>query len=174
MADSPSWNGLAPIILVVVLMGLAVYLAQGPPDDSIEAGQALPALTVEGWLNTDGDSPSLSEDKILVVDCWASWCVPCRHEMPHLAKLAAEYKPLGVEVIGLTMETERDLPRIEKFMSSVPGFTWPVGYGAVSVLDELDVQAFPTLIVFDRSRRVAWSGIGTRRLAQALDELLAR
>jgi thiol-disulfide isomerase/thioredoxin len=44
-------------------------------------------------------------DKVVVLDIWATWCGPCRMEIPHLVELQNEYKDKGVEVIGLTTES---------------------------------------------------------------------
>ena len=54
----------------------------------------------------DGASFRLSDfkDKVVVLDLWATWCGPCRLEVPHLVELQNEYKAKGVEVIGLTTE----------------------------------------------------------------------
>jgi thiol-disulfide isomerase/thioredoxin len=54
----------------------------------------------------DGANFRLSDfkDKIVVVDLWATWCGPCRLEVPHLVELQNEYGARGVEVIGLTTE----------------------------------------------------------------------
>jgi thiol-disulfide isomerase/thioredoxin len=54
----------------------------------------------------DGPKFRLSDfkDKVIVVDLWATWCGPCRLEVPHLVELQKEYGAKGVEVIGLTTE----------------------------------------------------------------------
>jgi len=58
----------------------------------------------------DGANFRLSDykDKVIVVDLWATWCGPCRLEVPHLVELQNEYGGKGVEVIGLTTEDPED------------------------------------------------------------------
>jgi thiol-disulfide isomerase/thioredoxin len=54
----------------------------------------------------DGGTFSLADynDKTVVLDIWATWCGPCRKEVPHLVEIQREYRAKGVEVVGLTLE----------------------------------------------------------------------
>lgn len=66
----------------------------------------------------DGAAFRLSDfkDKVIVLDLWATWCGPCRLEVPHLVELQKEYGAKGVEVIGLTTEDpEEDLEKVRDF-----------------------------------------------------------
>ncbi|MBV9928298.1 MAG: TlpA family protein disulfide reductase [Acidobacteria bacterium] len=66
----------------------------------------------------DGAKFRLSDykDKVVVVDLWATWCGPCRMEIPHLVDLQKEYGGKGVEVIGLTTEDpESDEAKVRDF-----------------------------------------------------------
>src|ERR1041385_6730104 len=65
---------------------------------------ALPNEVREAKLQTlDGESLKLSDytNKVLIVNIWATWCGPCRQEMPELVKISNEYKSRGVVVLGL-------------------------------------------------------------------------
>lgn len=56
------------------------------------------------------------KDKVIVVDLWATWCGPCRMEIPHLVELSKEYKGKGVEVVGLTTENRAtDADKVSQF-----------------------------------------------------------
>ena len=56
------------------------------------------------------------KDKVIVLNLWATWCGPCRQEIPHMVELSNEYKGKGVEVIGLTTEDPaRDSEKVSDF-----------------------------------------------------------
>ena len=93
--------------------------------------------------------------------------------MPELARLYEKYRPLGVEFVGLTYEPSSELPNIARFVQSIDGFDWPVGYGSQPTLDMLGVSRFPTLIVFGPNRTAVWSGRETHHLPDVLDQALA-
>jgi thiol-disulfide isomerase/thioredoxin len=69
--------------------------------------ETVPAVAWDTQIQSvDGASFQLSDfkDKVVVLDLWATWCGPCRLEVPHLVELQNEYRAKGVEVIGLTTE----------------------------------------------------------------------
>jgi len=78
----------------------------------------------------DGQKTKLADysGKVLIVDLWATWCGPCRQEIPHLIELAKEYKGKGVEVIGLTNEDpETDAEMVKEF-SKVFNINYQIGW----------------------------------------------
>ncbi|MFV2069958.1 MAG: TlpA family protein disulfide reductase [Pirellulales bacterium] len=165
------WLGLLLLAAAAIMLhsGCTPLSGSGP----IAPGTPLPMLQVAGWLNTD--APPTGETlrgHVVVVDCWATWCPPCRAEMPHLAEIAAHYQPLGVAFIGLTPESANDKAKIEQFIQTVPGFVWPVGFEAGLPIQQLGVANFPTLILFGTDGRVRWSAHSGEGLTEALDAAL--
>ena len=65
-----------------------------------------PTVLQANFKTLDGKNKKLADysGKVVVVDLWATWCGPCRQEIPHLIEMAKDYKSKGVEVIGLTNE----------------------------------------------------------------------
>ena len=56
--------------------------------------------------------------KVVLVNFWATWCVPCREEFPDLVRLEAAYRNKGVTVIGVSTDLGKDLSAVEKFLSA--------------------------------------------------------
>jgi thiol-disulfide isomerase/thioredoxin len=90
-----------------------------PPQVQKTTLQTVPASVWNTEIQAvDGSSFHLSDykDKVVVLDLWATWCGPCRMEIPHLVDLNKEYAGKGVQVIGLTTESpQTDADRVRDF-----------------------------------------------------------
>jgi len=71
-------------------------------------GQTAPDFTLKTDQNEDFTLSSLRGEKIVLVDFWASWCVPCRKSYPHLKKTYARFKDMGFEIVGVTNDSNHD------------------------------------------------------------------
>jgi cytochrome c biogenesis protein CcmG, thiol:disulfide interchange protein DsbE len=81
-------------------------------------GQAAPALGVQELSGQDFDLARL-RGKVVVVNFWATWCPPCRREMPALNAFYHKYHSDGVDMIGLSVDRPRDRPDVIKVMKSL-------------------------------------------------------
>lgn len=127
-------------ILLLAAIGSALYNKNAQPvpgartDSAGNAGAempAMPATVMDASFKTlDGGSMKLSDysGKVLVVDLWATWCGPCRQEIPHLIQMANEYKSKGVEVIGLTNEDPLAAAEQVKAFSKQFNINYPIGW----------------------------------------------
>lgn len=94
--------------------GPKVSMTVKPPGSTVEnkvEPVMLPASALDAPLKTvDGKPFKLSDlkGKVLVIDLWATWCGPCRSEVPELVQMQTEYGPRGFEVIGLDIDPESD------------------------------------------------------------------
>ena len=115
---------------------------------SASMGSAAPALVVP---ELDGQAFDLSalHGKVVVVNFWATWCPPCREEMPVLDAFYRRYHGQGLEMIGLSTDRPHDRSDVIKVMQS---FSYPA-----AVLDDAKVNDFgppnvlPVTFVVDRS-----------------------
>ncbi|MDD4050619.1 MAG: TlpA disulfide reductase family protein [candidate division Zixibacteria bacterium] len=85
--------------------------------------------------------------KPLVINFWATWCPPCRMEMPVLKKLYQEYKPKGLEIVGISVDDSRNpvMPFIQQMQ--IP---WVILYGDKNVSEEFKMgRGIPVTIFFD-------------------------
>ena len=98
-------------MILVIVPGLSAFAAT-------EVGQPAPALVVQ---ELDGKTFDLSaaRDKVVVVSFWATWCPPCRKEMPVLDALYRRYHGQGLEMIGLSADRPHDRSDVTKMMQVV-------------------------------------------------------
>ncbi|HKK55621.1 TlpA disulfide reductase family protein [Marinobacter sp.] len=87
--------------------------------------------------------------QVVMLNFWASWCGPCRQEMPLMDDLYEQYKDLGFTVLAVNVDANRE--EAHRFLNSVP-VSFPILYDPESRVSELyRVQAMPTTIMIDRN-----------------------
>jgi len=115
-----------------------------------DAGQA-PDFTL---TDRDGEIVSLSalRGKVVLINFWATWCGPCRTEMPLLEALYKRYESLGFELLGVNVEeNSRDA---DTFLRDSP-VTFPILYDPKNQVSQLfDVAAMPSTVLVDREGNV--------------------
>lgn len=124
-----------------------------------------------------GQNLNLTEQrgKITVINFWASWCGPCRKEMPILQSFHEKYTDLGVQVWGVNVEQENQAGR--DFISKV-NVNFPILFDDKNTLSALyQVDAMPTTVVVDRSGQVRYVFRGykdgyEKKYAKAIKKLI--
>jgi peroxiredoxin len=174
------------ILVVLVLAMIAAFSVakeHPTPTDSdepfglIEAGNAKPAP--DFTLNTpDGKTVTLSEAVShgpVVIDFWATWCGPCRMEMPMVDSINQGYASRGVQVYGINSDASADEVK-HFFAQQHVGFPILLDTGG-SVASEYGVSGLPTIAVIDTKERVRAVDVGfdpetNSDLSNCLDSLL--
>jgi peroxiredoxin len=149
------WIGLAVVVVVAgyfILRKDNVLAAEGPKP-------ALPVMAVAGMapaftlVDLAGKSVSLSDfrGKVVVLDFWATWCPPCRREIPDFINLQKQYAAQGVQIIGIAL----DEPEKVQAFARDNGMNYPVllGNDAISALYG-GIEGIPTTFIIDKTGRI--------------------
>jgi thiol-disulfide isomerase/thioredoxin len=102
--------------------------------------------------------------RVTVVDFWATWCEPCREQLPFLERLATEYRASGVAVYGVSFDEDR--AAVEEFLARTP-IKFPILWdkGGSTLADKLEVTRLPTTILIDHAGVVRGVHLGFDRSA---------
>ncbi len=103
------------------------------------------------------------ENKLLILDFWASWCTPCLKIMPELEKLYEQFGEEGLAVIGVSIDEGKDSKKkINKFLKKVD-VSYPIFWDAKNAPAwyQLNVKAIPALFLIDENGQIVaqWTGI---------------
>lgn len=105
-------------IWIVAAAALWLISAFGPSSAAPEIGKAAPALVVTALNGRTFDLAKL-KGKVVLVNYWATWCAPCRKEMPKLDAFYQRYHDRGLEIIGISIDFDRDLDKARRVAQGV-------------------------------------------------------
>lgn len=156
--DCPRWIAGRAVLGWVILLGSVAPIAcatggavgaAGTAGDGAGVGRPAPEIVVE---RLNGKSLSLSSlrGKVVLLDVWASWCGPCKQELPMLDAIAGRLRGQGVEVLAVSVDQQRE--NVVKFMESRAHWSLTVAHdprGAIA--DTFQPDKMPTSYVIDRA-----------------------
>jgi len=116
-----------------------------------------------GWVFEDGKRATVSDytGKVLLLNFYATWCGPCRIEMPHLIALHQKYEAQGLQIVGLNASDEEDYENVPAFKQEF-GIPFPLAVPDQDFLDRyMGVNRnIPQSLVIDRHGRIVKHFIG--------------
>lgn len=129
-------------VLSTLLMLLASVVVQ-----AAEVSGPAPDFTLK---SRSGSNVRLSElrGEVVMINFWASWCGPCRQEMPHLETLSREFADYGFTLLGVNVDEKSELA--DKLLAQIP-VSFPILFDPTSQVSKLyKVDAMPTTLLIDR------------------------
>jgi cytochrome c biogenesis protein CcmG, thiol:disulfide interchange protein DsbE len=134
-------------------LSVADYQAQGEVDNRLAPDFTLPSL--------DGPDPIHLRDfkgKLIVLNFWASWCLPCREEAPALQAAWEDYRRRGVQFLGVN---ERDDAAAAKAFQKEWRITYPSGFDPAGALaDDYEFVGLPSTFLINPDGRIVYRFIG--------------
>jgi len=139
------------MIMIIILM-VACY-QQAPIGPEI-----LPDLKLKEFK---GQERLLSnyKFKVLIVNFWATWCEPCKEEIPYLNNLYDRYKDKGVLIIGITEDDEK---YVEKFIKKIP-INYPIILDDGSATEIFKVIGYPMTYIYNNERKLFTQAFGIQK-----------
>jgi len=171
---SPPRRWVAYALAALGALVLGVYAFRMLPEPAPGSRDSGPLLAVS-LPDADGQPQNLAQwrGRLLVVNFWATWCAPCREEMPMFVRAQTAYGAKGLQFVGIAVD---DAVKVRQFASEI-GLNYPAligGYGAMELSKTLgnSVMALPFTIVIGPKGDVVLTQLGPVREAQ-LERLVA-
>jgi len=111
--------------------------------------------------------------KVVLIDFWASWCKPCRIEMPNMVALYKKYKEKGFEILGVSLDKDKD-----KWVQAIKedGITWPqvsdLKFWNSEAVKLFNVKAIPYTVLVDKEGKIFAKGLRGAELEDAVKKAL--
>lgn len=114
------------------------------------------------------------QGKVVLIDFWATWCGPCRAELPNLQKLHAQYRQRGFDIVSISVDEDR--AKLDAFLqqTSLPWVVLHGEKGRNATAEYYGVNAVPTTILVDRAGRVMSLDVRGKKLEEQLIQLMGQ
>jgi thiol-disulfide isomerase/thioredoxin len=171
------------IIVLGVIVALAIAVISWKPNtteaklssknSSNATKKAPPDFSV---TSLTGENISLSKlkGKVVLIDFWATWCGPCRQEMPVVKKIWEKHKNNNFTIIGISLDMDRE--PLDNYIKT-KGISWPQYYDGLGwrnkVAQLYRVTGIPFTVLLDKNGEVAGVGLRGQTLESKIEQLIA-
>ena len=165
-------NGAVVLGIAVLALSLGVassYLWEGRGNSNLSADPDLHALLDARFPDLQGAPTSLGQwhGKVLVVNFWATWCAPCREEIPGFVRLQDEFGPRGVQFVGIAADQQEKVAQfVSEFKVNYPQLV--ANYAALDLARRAGdrIEALPYTLVLDRDGTLVHRELGVLEVAK--------
>ena len=143
--------------LLCILIGLMLANC-GEEEKEKQAAETAKRAPDFSATDLEGKKVSLSDfrGKVVLLDFWATWCPPCREEIPELQKIFDEYRDKGVVVIGASSESSEKVRQFKGKMT----ISYPLLKVATKVFSTYQVRGIPTTYIIDKKGYIQHREVG--------------
>ncbi len=125
---------------------------------NLTVGKPAPSFTIK-TLEGQSITPATTKGRVLIINIWASWCEPCRKEMPAIETFYQKYHGQGVDVVAVSLDDPSDLQNVKTVLKT---FSFHGAMGKDSDLESFGhIWRVPVTFVIDQNgilRRNGWEG----------------
>ena len=148
-----------PILFLSTIFALSLLLTARV----LRATDDFSLTPAPAWQLKDVNGKDVSFDqfkeKVVVLDFWATWCAPCRSEIPGYVALQKKYAKAGLVIVGVSLD--RQSPEVVKQFMIDQKINYPIVLGDEKIVDAFGgVEAIPTTFIIDRHGTVRYRKVG--------------
>lgn len=151
---------MAVVIVLVALVGFAWMYSKN------ESGTLPPISSEPLVVNSVQQNLEAYRGKVVILDIWATWCGPCRVEIPDFIKLQNQYRSQGLEIVGVSIDpyTQTGAAAVAPFMKSngINYSIWMVNSQAALGSFQPAQGSIPTTFIIDKTGRVVKTHVGAK------------
>jgi thiol-disulfide isomerase/thioredoxin len=135
------------VVLAVLVIVVALYFFLTSPSEPLDLS----------FTATDGTKVDLVKlrGKVVLVDFWATWCPPCREEVPTVVEVYNKYHSQGFEIVGISLDQSRE--SLDQF-TAANGMPWPQYFDGQgwnnSIAQQFSIHSIPQMWLLDRQGRL--------------------
>ncbi len=142
----------------LVALCLVCIACQGKGDEADHAAATAPEFPRVVGKSLKGDYVALEDfrGQVVLMNIWATWCKPCKEELPTLEALHQEYRSRGFTVLGISVDSERSMDMVAQMVRQF-GLRYPVLLDPASrSVPTLKVTGYPTSFLVGRDGKIVW------------------